>query len=144
MLGRKEITLIAMAPAKGAVHTPVQMQKLIFLIDRKLSTPLSGPHFDFVAYDYGPFDRLVYDTLEELECDGHVEILKSPNLGWSKYRTTAAGQKLAEELLNALPRSVASAIERLSTFVRSLSFAQLVTAIYRAYPEMKVNSVFRQ
>ena len=34
-------------------------------------------------------------------------------------------------------------IEQVSKFVRSLSFEQLVSAIYKAYPRMKANSVFR-
>jgi hypothetical protein len=34
-------------------------------------------------------------------------------------------------------------IDRESIFVRSLSFPELVAAIYKAYPEMRANSVFQ-
>jgi hypothetical protein len=34
-------------------------------------------------------------------------------------------------------------IRQASEFVRSLSFTQLVSAIYKAYPEMRENSVFQ-
>jgi len=35
-------------------------------------------------------------------------------------------------------------IGRVSQFVRSLPFAELVSAIYTAYPEMRQNSVFQK
>ena len=132
-----------MTPANGGVHTPVQMQKLVFLLDRKLATELGGPHFDFAAYDYGPFDRAVYDVLRELEQQGLVETLFVNGPRWKKYRTTPQGQRVGEELLQSIGNHAAEAIKRLSAFVRSLSFAELVSSIYNAYPEMKVNSVFR-
>src|SRR4051812_4990710 len=80
MLNRDQVVLLAMGPAAGAIHTPVQMQKLMFLLDRKLAADLNGPHFNFVPYDYGPFDRAVYIALGELEEQGFVESI-SVN-GW--------------------------------------------------------------
>jgi hypothetical protein len=37
---------------------------------------------------------------------------------------------------------VVSYIEKLAGFVSKASFVHLVSSIYRAYPEMRVNSVF--
>jgi hypothetical protein len=34
---KRDIILAAMSPAKGESHTPVQVQKLLFLIDRNIS-----------------------------------------------------------------------------------------------------------
>ena len=56
---RKEVVLAALAPAKHAPHSPVQVQKLIFLIDRNIPREVGGPHFDFQPYNYGPFDKAV-------------------------------------------------------------------------------------
>jgi uncharacterized protein YwgA len=142
-LDPKKLILIAMAPAHGGSHTPVQMQKLIFLLDRKLASELGGPHFNFKPYDYGPFDRSVYDALTELQQEGLVDPIATTSLRWNKFRTTQQGQDAGEQLLNSMKPSVSAAIIRLSEFVRRLSFADLVSAIYKAYPEMKVNSVFR-
>lgn len=138
----RNLVLTAMAVSKGALHSPVQMQKLLFLLDRKLSKELEGPHFNFEPYDYGPFDRKVYDVLDDLALDGLVEIVKSPNR-WKKYRTTPKGQTIGESSLACLKPEVVDSISNLSNIVRSLSFADLVSAIYKAYPEMKVNSVFQ-
>lgn len=35
-------------------------------------------------------------------------------------------------------------IGKVSTFVRTRSFNDLVSAIYKAFPEMKANSIFRE
>lgn len=65
-MDREDLVLACLAPAKGALHSPVQVQKMFFLIDRNISEDIEGPLFDFHPYDYGPFDKAVYETLEKL------------------------------------------------------------------------------
>ncbi len=140
-MDRKEVILAAFAPAKGASHTPVQVQKLLFLIDREIPEWVDGPHFEFQPYHYGPFDSSIYNELLKLAIEGYVEIY--PEQTWSSYRLTDKGQKAGDELLNTLKSEAQKFIQAVSEFVRSLSFAQLVSAIYKAYPEMRANSVFQ-
>jgi hypothetical protein len=59
------------------------------------------------------------------------------------YRLTPRGQRRGDELLGKIRPSVVRYIRELSEWVRGLSFAQLVSAIYKEYPEMQVNSLFR-
>ena len=138
---KKEIVLVGLAPANCTFHSPAQVQKLFFLIDRNIATNVGGPHFDFQPYNYGPFDKAVYEVLEELEKDGLVEIV--PFHTWKEYRLTENGQVEGNRLLNALPERVKDYINKVSEFVKKLTFAQLVSAIYEAYPEMRANSVFQ-
>ena len=84
----------------GAVHTPAQVQKLFFLIDRNIHNLLGGPCFDFMPYNYGPFDQTVYRVLEQLAVDDLVELV--PDYNWTSYRLTAGGQKIGEGLLESL------------------------------------------
>ena len=70
---KREIILAALAPADGVIHTPVQVQKLLFLIDKKIPHLVGGPYFNFVPYAYGPFDTEIYRLLEELE-KAHIYI----------------------------------------------------------------------
>ena len=64
---RKSLMVAALAAGgENASFTPVQVQKLFFLIDREASHFVDGPHFSFKPYDYGPFDREVYAELERL------------------------------------------------------------------------------
>lgn len=141
-MDRKQIILASLAPANCALHTPVQVQKLLFLIDKNISQELGGPHFDFQPYNYGPFDKTIYNTLQELELDGLVEIV--PVHTWRECKLSNEGQRIGQQWLNKLQPDIKEFIIKASEFVRKLSFAQLVSAIYKAYPDMRVNSVFQE
>ena len=141
-MNRNEIVLAALAASDGALHSPVQVQKLLFLIDRNLGKDIGGPYFNFQPYNYGPFDKVVYESLEDLANDGLVEIVT--NRSWKEYVLTGVGQKSGKSILDRLPKHAKIYIQEVSVFVRHLSFTQLVSAIYKAYPEMRENSVFQE
>ena len=140
-MNQKEIVLTGLAPSNGAFHRPVQVQKLFFLLDKNIAGYVGGPFFNFKPYNYGPFDKAVYDVLEELEAEHLIEIRKANS--WREFRLTTQGQIRGAALLNQLPVRVKNYFIEVSEFVRKLSFTQLVSAIYKAYPEMKANSVFQ-
>jgi len=139
---RQEIILASMATCGGHTYTPVQLQKLLFLLDRRVAPDLSGPQFNFRPYHYGPFDKAVYDELDVLEHKGMVEIIREPHLKLRKYRLRPEGEKVGSEALAKLDDKTRDYVQKLSSFVRTASFPQLVSAIYQAYPDMRVNSVF--
>lgn len=141
-LDKEKMVLAGLAAGCGHFHTPVQVQKLFFLIDRNASHLVGGTFFNFEPYNYGPFDAAVYRVLEKLETEGFVEIAKDGAI--STYGLTDRGQEKGVKILSDLQPSTGEYIKHVSTFVRSLSFSQLVSAIYKAYPEMKANSVFQQ
>lgn len=138
---RQYFMLATMAAAREPL-TPVQVQKLFFLIDRNISRAIGGPQFAFRPYNYGPFDRAVYDELEVLSTTGHVEL--NHNVNWRTYRLSAHGQREGEAYYAKLEQPVQAYIANAAKFVLSLSFTELVAAIYRAYPDMKANSVFQE
>ena len=138
---RSDLVLAVLAAGDGAAHTPVQVQKLLFLVDRRVASGLAGPFFDFQPYFYGPFDRQVYGVLEDLARQGKVEICLEGPL--RAYRLTRAGQDAGIALLKTMDAKVAAYIRSLSAIVRKMTFGELVSAVYRAYPEMKENSVFQ-
>ena len=138
---KSEVVLVALAPAQGKQHSPVQVQKLLFLLDREASTLVDGPHFNFKPYNYGPFDKTVYQVLDELD---ERELVTIRSGGWQRtYALTPTGQNEGDRLLGELPDSVQDYIRRASTFVLKLNFLQLVSAIYKAYPDMQKNSILR-
>ena len=140
---RADFVLAVLAASDGVEHTPVQVQKLLFLLDERVGNRVGGPFFNFEPFDYGPFDREVYSELERLQTVGLVEIERDVNTDWKTYRVTGPGLDQGRAYLNALPLNVSEYIRQLSKWVRGLSFADLVSAIYQAYPAMKANSVFR-
>lgn len=142
-MDKKDFVLAALATSSGAEHTPVQVQKLFFVIDREIPQLVGGPFFHFIAYDYGPFDSDVYNVLRQLEEEGDAQTLYCCPSGFRRYKLTAQGQEKGMKILQELDKKALDYITILSDKIRKLSFAELVSAIYRAYPEMKANSVFR-
>jgi hypothetical protein len=141
-LTRRDIVLAALAAAgENATFTPVQIQKLFFLIDREAAQLVDGPHFAFRPYDYGPFDSTVYDQLDRLVIQG---CLRTAGAGsYRVYSLTPQGYAEGINVLLSLPKETADFLRETAQWVRRLSFQQLVAAIYRDYPDMKVNSIFR-
>jgi len=139
---RDEIILSAMAAGgENTTFTPVQVQKLFFLLDREGAHLVDGPHFNFAPYDYGPFDRAVYDALEALARQNLAQVQNTGR--YRVYSLSQAGRQRGTARLQALPLATQNYLTNLASWVRQLSFEQLVASIYNRYPEMKANSVFR-
>jgi uncharacterized protein len=136
-----DLILAAMFPGGGYRYTPVQVQKLLFLIDRQIPRQVGGPHFNFEPYHYGPFDIDVYAQLDRLAGDGFVAInqYSSPRT----FTLTAGGAVKGSAALDSLPAPTRDFIVTTSLFVQAQSFSSLVSAIYKAFPDMKQNSVFQ-
>ena len=140
---KEQFVLAAMAPAGTKPFTPVQIQKLFFILDNTISSVFAGPHFNFIPYDYGPFDKEVYRVLEQLETKGLVESKIHDNFNTRAYRLTDNGLNLAKETFSNLPQDAQSYIEKLVQWIRSISFSQLISWVYKSFPEMRENSIFQ-
>jgi len=140
-MNRQEILMAALASGAREEFSPVQIQKLMFLIDENIGRALGGPFFAFEPYHYGPFDVGVYNEFSLLEAQqlAHAE----GNGRDRRYRLNDEGRARAAEVLNRLPEPISRYITELANFVQSLSFSSLVSSVYKAYPNMKANSVFR-
>ncbi len=121
--------------------TPVQAQKLFFVLDREASHLSGGQWFNSQPYDYGPFDIQIYHELDGLSRIGLVEVDHSAR--YRTYRLTQAGRHFGEEHLCQLSEPARDYFGAVKDWVKSLDFNSLVAEIYRIYPEMRVNSVFR-
>ena len=140
----ENFVLAALSTSEGQPFRPVQVQKLFFLLDKNIAPDLGGEYFNFAPYDYGPFDAAVYRVLEKLAAQGLVIIESGQKPGDRTFRLSSTGQTEGSGFLSKLGAPYVEYIEKASEFVRQLSFGQLVSAIYKAYPEMKVNSVFAE
>ncbi len=127
------------SPGQLSVHA----QKLFFLLDERLRDALGRKYFDFRPYDYGPFDSEVYDSLASLRESGDVQIDRDYR-GLRHYSLTESGLAKGRADLENMDPGLRSQISKYADWVRKQSFASLVSAIYREYPDMRVNSVFRE
>ncbi len=74
-LTRSDIVVtVLVAGGEDAVYNPIQVQKLLFIVDREISDRIGGPFFDFRPYHYGPCDTAVFAVLDGLATDGELQI----------------------------------------------------------------------
>jgi hypothetical protein len=139
-LSRREEALVALGIMPTGQASPVQAVKMLFLMEKKVPEAIGGAKFNFVPYDYGPFDQGVYSVLDSLRQEGLVEVIEArPRL----YRLTDRGREEFATVIGRLDAPVSEYLSQLGNWIARLSFAQLVSAIYSAYPEMRANSIFR-
>ena len=141
---QRDWTLLVIAAGNGTL-APVQLQKSLFLLSRNLTCAQLEVSrlYNFEPYDYGPFCSAVYRDAETLEAEGLVHIDGPPMTRFKLYHATDDGQLRAAELRSIASSEAVEYAESVVSTVQRLSFNDLVGAIYEAYPEMKVNSVFQ-
>ncbi len=142
-MSRQDWLLLVLASTEEAL-TPVQLQKSLFLLEKTLPETLLGEgYYDFVPYDYGPFDSSIYHDAEELAGQQLAAIVPSMTGRWQEYSIRPDGLNRAKEIQDELPENVQVYVHRLIEWVQTKSFSQLVRFIYENYPEYKANSVFQ-
>ena len=140
---REDWTLLVLAAAGGEPLEPVALQKALFLVAKNVPADERRRFYKFRAYDYGPFCANVYSDAEELQAIGLAEI-ECPTMARHRhYRATPEGIDRANTLRTELRPETTAYLDRMVPWVRSMPFQDLVRAIYKAYPEMRANSVFR-
>ena len=137
---RRDWVLAVLAAAVGEPVTPVQLQKTLFLLEKECPQIGGRRYYKFTPYAYGPFDSTVYVDTRELAAEG-LTTISQPDYGTREYRITEAGARAAEGL--KVDKDVRQALDRIVEHVRSLSFRQLLSEIYRRFPDMRERSVFR-
>ena len=137
---RSEIVLAVMeAGGPEARFDPVRMQKLLFLVEREIPHLIDGPYFNFEPYNYGPFDKAVYDELDKLTSQDQVSI--DGRRRYRRYALTDTGHEKGDRVLNELPVQASSYMKDVARWILTVPFQQLLSAVYRQYPEMAVNSI---
>lgn len=138
-------TLLVIAAGRAPLQ-PVQLQKALFLLGRNLPLKVlrTDTFYDFYAYDYGPFSTAVYSDAEWLATEGLVAISQPPEARFKRFQATEKGTARADELRREIGESTRSYLDRVVAWVQSISFNDLVSAIYAKYPDMRANSVFQE
>ena len=90
-MDKKEVLLLGLSG--GHRFSPVQVQKLFFLIDKNAGVQIGGPFFNFVPYAYGPFDKTVYTELKLLADSGLIEISYNSRPSQRYYQLSQAGER---------------------------------------------------
>jgi hypothetical protein len=142
MTSRQEWLLMALAHRNGEPMTPAQIQKAMFLMSAEANALVGQSFYKFVPYNYGPFDAKVYHDLDNLATSGLITTVHFTGRSWRLYAVTPAGLVEATRLKEKANKQGVAYLAKVVDWVSSLSFPQLVRAIYAKYPQYKANSVF--
>lgn len=83
------------APVEGIVGDRLKVTKLLWLLSESLfSRRLKGLNFSFYRYSYGPFTKELYETWEDLNWAGLLEIGRGPT---GSIGLTEQGRKVADD-----------------------------------------------
>lgn len=145
-ISKEQLVLLLISAAYPEQLSPVQLQKSVFLAQKAVEEAgwdsLLTSKYEFDPYDYGPFCKQIYVDLKLLEQQGLSQIGRGKT-NYKTYSSTAQGKRLIEVETVGLPDGFKTYVTQLISWVKQQSFASLVASVYKKYPEMKVNSVFR-
>lgn len=132
-----------------------RFQKLAFLADQKLEEEGIDP-FEFYAYNYGPFDEGLYDSLDWLKRNDLVTSTKKPTYGGDVRHDYQLTNKGEESVHNNVPlhkntddlsgdeekmRIIFDTAEEVVKEYSDLPISNLIKTVYDEYPEYAKNSV---
>ncbi len=134
----REDILIAIVEAAGHHGLDrLQLQKSVFLVGEEFNGKLPTNFYQFRPHSYGPFAPTVYSDIERL-CDGPLV-----NVAYdSRNRPRYSQEPSVKSDMPRLSEELASGVQDIVDWVTSMSFDELVRAIYYLYPEQQKNSQF--
>ncbi len=124
---------------------PIRVMKGLFLISQE--TPKdwldTGARYEFVPYHYGPCSFPIYDDLDCLQRLGYVKTMEVPGRSWKYYTLSAEGVSVANAVIKEFRPELRKYLKDVRAFVARLSVRQLLDVIYKAYPSLATNSIFK-
>lgn len=141
LLSRQILPLLLLHSKNTPVNGRTRMQKLVFLIERKLNSN----EYHFIPYDYGPFSKELYKDIDDLISEKYIEEtheIFEGNISF-KYRLTPDGKKLIRKLLQspAIKKKL-YIIEKVKSNYCYLNLHELIEKVYTEYPEYAQNSIY--
>ena len=143
-MDRKDIVLLVIDSASDEGLSPLQLQKGLFIIEQSKLDGLPPDFYAFYPYNYGPFCEEIYQDTDALVEEGMVFNVPLAGQSWSRYVITPKGQTRSKEIRKDNNIGLVAYIDATVQWVSSLTFSELLRAIYAKYPAYSVNSVFQE
>ncbi len=141
---KESITLLVIGADPNGGLSPIQLQKSLFIVGQTALDELPADYYEFFPYNYGPFTSEVYVIADTLEEKGLIRKVITSGENFFRYAITPDGKVKTAEIRKANPGLLCDYIDAVVQWVCSLSFDELLRAIYAKYPDFAVNSVFQE
>lgn len=169
LVGSDLILLLLAAPtsvdsARGRINGITRLEKLLYLVEKESKIPalVTREALRYVAYDYGPFSKDVYEAVDILEeakllqenqridedsIDGLEEVqvtgaIEEDQFIERRFQLTPNGTRVADLLASRHPE-VVHELTRLKDVYAARPLSSLIRYVYSTYPESAVNSKIR-
>ncbi len=119
----------------------IQIMKTLFLVWFRRGAKHDAP-FVFKAYNYGPFSKAVYDTLDDLLSNGIVAQADTSDPQSAQYYVTRYGKSILGSVVN-LESSVSQEVQQTASWASEQTFNELLRAVYQEAPEFAKNSLVK-
>lgn len=139
MTHRKSFLLSAYAKSPSGSLTPVQAQKIMFVLGQEAPGYVGNDFYRFIPYNYGPFCQDIYDDQRILDAGGSLR--KEGSVYYISNAGLVEVRKIDEEMR---PPGLSTYLTNLVEWATSKSFSVLLSSIYAKYPDFAVNSVFNK
>jgi len=116
----------------------VRVMKCLFVISKRFT--VQGEYYKFRPYNYGPFDSAVYSDAEALAAQGLIE---QQTGRYVRYMALPPAVERAGAIAPALNPDFIAYLREVRRWANGVDFSTLVKAIYEAWPETRVNSIFQ-
>lgn len=135
------LLLLGLPEADGSAPASmdrVRVMKCLFVMSKRFT--LQGDFYNFRPYNYGPFDDAVYRDAETLAGQGYIEQLPGR---YVHYAALAPAVERAKQFAPTLNPDFIAYVREVRKWATTVDFSTLVKAIYTAWPETRVNSIFQ-
>ena len=135
-VSRSDVLLAIVAAAGDEGLDRLQLQKSVFLVGEEFDGKLPANFYQFRPYFCGPFAQDVYMDIERLSDGPMVEVFTGK--GSRPFYRLAPN---VTTVLSVLSEDLESGVRQIVGWVTSMSFNELVRAVYHLYPEQRQNSI---
>ena len=143
MMKKKDWILIVLNCSEDKSLSPVQLQKSLFLLKHMNPDAINNNFYNFIPYHYGPFCLNIYEDANSPKFNEMINVNVNAIERWNVYSITDKGTKYVDNLKKQIKPELYNYALKIVKWVKSKSFSQLISAIYKQFPEFKVNSVFK-
>lgn len=150
-MNRKMIPLALLYAGDGeTIEGRTRMQKLVFLmqqyLDERDEDLFTSEEYEFIAYDYGPFSKELYDDLDSLSEQGHIvdseEELRDGKEKYD-YEIQPTGVDVIENRKDKEGiQEILQLAEDLKGQYNDVLLSELIDYVYSQYPEYAENSIY--
>ncbi len=144
------------------IYTHIKFQKMVFLFEEELKKKHAFDNleinlFNFTAYHYGPYSDRLKKDLDFLNSYGFIEVQNNDmeindeleeeeveSKNYFTYKITSLGKEFVEQKVkNKFTPEQLEALENLKKGINKITQDELLSYVYRNYPNMIENSKIR-